>query len=98
MNNFTKETINNLADKLLIGLTEEENELVLSEFDIIDKTCDIVNSIANIKDIEPMTHTLDDFVVELRSDVAEESVPITELLRNAGYVSTREIEIPKVVE
>lgn len=98
MSNFTKETINDLANKLLIGLTEEENELVLSEFDIIDKTCDIVNSIPNIKEVEVMTHTLDNFVVELRSDEAEESVDINDLLRNAGEVSTREVEIPKVVE
>ena len=33
---FTKDIINDYADKLLIGLTEEENELLLREFDVIN--------------------------------------------------------------
>ena len=37
MSKFTKEMVNDYADKLLIGLTDEENELVLKEFDIIEK-------------------------------------------------------------
>ena len=36
MSKFTKEMIDNYADKLLIGLTEEENETVLNEFEIIE--------------------------------------------------------------
>ena len=34
---FTKELVNSYADKLLIGLTEEENKMVLDEFETIDK-------------------------------------------------------------
>ena len=33
---FTKDIINDYADELLIGLTEEENELLLREFDVIN--------------------------------------------------------------
>ena len=33
---FTKELVDSLADKLLIGLSEEENAMVLNEFDAID--------------------------------------------------------------
>ena len=66
MSNFTKEMVDNYADKLLIGLTPEENKQVLEEFDVIDKNCDVVNSIPNISEVEPMTHCLDDFCVELR--------------------------------
>jgi aspartyl/glutamyl-tRNA(Asn/Gln) amidotransferase C subunit len=97
MAKFTKELVDDLADKLLIGLTEEENKMVLDEFSIIDET---INSINNIKDIEkvtPMTHTLDDFEYELREDVAEESVPIEDLLSNCDSYSGREVEVPKVV-
>ena len=83
MSKFTKEMVDSYADKLLIGLTPEENELVLKEFDIIDVT--------------PMTHALDDFEFVLRSDEAEESVPIEDLLRNCDSYEDREIEVPKVV-
>ena len=45
-----------------------------------------------------MTHALDDFVFELREDVAKESIPIEDALRNAGATDGIEIEVPKVVE
>lgn len=98
MSKFTKEMVDDYANKLLIGLTPEENKQVLQEFDVIDKNCDVVNSIPNISKVKPMTHCLDDFYVELRDDIAEESVPIEELLSNCKGVRDREIEIPKVVK
>ena len=94
---FTKEVVDDLADKLLIGLTEEENKMVLEEFEIIDKTINTINEIKDIEKVEPMTHTLDDFEYELREDVVEESVPIDDLLSNCDVHSAREIEVPKVV-
>ena len=97
MSKFTKEMVDDYAAKLLIGLTEEENKMVLDEFDIIDKNCDVVNEIEGISEIEPMTHCLDDFKVELRDDEYKESPAIEDLLANADEVSDREIELPKVV-
>lgn len=97
MSSFTKEVVDDLADKLLIGLTEEENQMVLDEFEVIDKTINTINEIKDIQNIEPMTHTLDDFEFELRDDIPEESVPIEDLLSNCDVHSAREIEVPKVV-
>lgn len=95
---FTKEMVDDYADKLLIGLTEEENKMVLDEFEIIDKTIDVINEIEGINDIEPMTHALDDFSFSLREDVACESIPIEDALKNSGKIEGREIEVPKVVD
>ena len=97
MSKFTKELVDDLADKLLIGLSPEENAMVLNEFDAIDANIDLINAIDGIEDVEPMTHCLDDFVYELRSDEATESVPIEDLLRNSDDVEDREIVVPKVV-
>lgn len=97
MSKFTSEMVDDYADKLLIGLTEEENKQVLDEFEIIDKNIDLINAIPNIKDVEPMTHTLDDFEYELREDVVEDSVDIDELLQNCDKVKDREVKVPKVV-
>lgn len=95
---FTKEMVNEYADKLLIGLTEEENKMVLEEFNIIDENIDLINQIPNLKEIEPMTHALEPFTYTLREDVIEKSVPIDELLQNCDdYVET-EVRVPKVVE
>lgn len=97
MSKFTSEMVDMYAEKLLIGLTREENKQVLDEFDHIDKNIDLINSIPNIESIEPMTHALDDFVFELREDVVEPSVPVEDLLQNCDVVRGREVEVPKVV-
>lgn len=94
---FTKEMVDDYADKLLIGLTDEENQMVLDEFEIIDETINTINDIEGIEKVEPMTHTLDDFVFELREDIIEESIPIEDLLANCDVHSAREVEVPKVV-
>ena len=53
--------------------------------------------IEGIENGKPMTHALDDFVFELREDVAEESIPIEELLQNCKDSTGREVQVPKVV-
>ncbi len=97
MSKFTKEMVDDYADKLLIGLTDEENKMVLDEFDVIDKNLDLVTQIPNIDKVDPMTHCLDDFVYELRDDVVVESVPIKDLLRNSDENDGDEVQVPKVV-
>lgn len=98
MSKFTKEMVNEYADKLLIGLTEEENKQVLDEFDVIDKNIDIINKIPNIELVEPMTHCLDACIYELREDEAENSVNIEDLLSNCDCVRGREVKVPRVVK
>ena len=97
MNKFTKEMVDSYADKLLIGLTEEENTMVLDEFDVIDKDIDIVTTIEGIENIEPMTHALDMYVSSLREDEFEKTPDIEDLLRNAPKKIGREIEVLRVV-
>jgi aspartyl/glutamyl-tRNA(Asn/Gln) amidotransferase C subunit len=72
--------------------------MVLDEFEIIDSTINVINEIPGIDNVEPMTHTLDNFEYELRDDIAMPSVPIEELLSNCDSYQAREVEVPKVVE
>ncbi len=97
MSKFTKEMINDYADKLLIGLSDEENEMVLKEFDEIDKNIDLINTIPNIEKVEPMTHCLDNFEYVLRDDVIVPSPSVSEILQNSDVTEDREIVVPKVV-
>ena len=83
MSKFTKEMVNDYALKLLIKLTDE--------------TINLINNISGISEVEPMTHALDDFKADLREDIADESIPIEDLLSNADYTDGREIEVVKVV-
>ena len=80
------------------GLTDEENNMVLEEFEIIDKTIDLINEIEGIENVEPMTHCLDNFIYELREDEIEESENIDELLANCDDYINDEVRVPKVVE
>ena len=94
---FTSKMVKDYADKLLIGLTKEETKMVLDEFEIIDETINKINGIKDIDKVEPMTHCLDRYITELRSDDVEESIPVEELLKNCDLHTETEIEIPKVV-
>ena len=96
-NKFTKEMVQDYANKLLIGLTKEETNMVLEEFAIIDETINKINDIEGLDKIEPMTHCLDDFIYELRSDIEEESIPVEEILQNCDDKTNREVKVPKVV-
>ena len=94
---FTKEKVLKLADLLIIGLTEEETNMVFDEFEIIDKNINKINEIENIADIEPMTHALDNFDYVLREDVVEDSISKDELLQNSDNNDGDNVVIPKVV-
>jgi len=97
MKKFTKEMVDDFADKLLIGLTPEENKMVLDEFEIIDKNMDLVNKIKGLDSVEPMTYCLDDLYGEFREDVIEESIDVNDLLANSDDTEDREIVVPRVV-
>ena len=97
MSKFKEEMVNDYADKLMIGLTKEENKNTLDEFEIIDQNIDLINKIPNIEKVEPMTHCLDDFEFELREDKVEDSIAIDDLLANCDDATDREVSVPKVV-
>lgn len=94
---FTKESIDILSDKLLIGLTDEENEMVLKEFEFIDQNINLINEIENINEVEPMAFCLDDFVYELREDIEENSESLDDLLSNCDDYVEREVRVPRMV-
>ena len=98
MKEFTEEEIISYADKLLIGLTEEERTNIQKEFDEIEKNMDLINQIPNIKDTEPLSYPFEMIIDDLRSDdEVMEEIPIDDLLRNCDQYEGREVEVPKVV-
>ncbi len=98
MSNFTKEKIDKYANDLLIGLTDDERDMIQKEFDTIEKNMDLINKIPNIKDIEPLSYPFEMYVDDLREDSQEgEIIDIEDLLSNCDDVEGREVEVPKVV-
>lgn len=95
--NFTKEKIKKLADLLMIGLTEDEANMVLDEFASIDKNIAKVTEIDGLEFVDAMTHALDNFYYELRNDEVMESIDRCELLQNSKDNDGVEVILPKVV-
>ena len=96
-NKFTKVMVKDYANKLLIGLTEEETNMVLEEFIIIDEHINKINDIKGLENTEPMTHCLDRYITELRDDTPEETQDINDILSNCDLHNDREVKLPKVV-
>lgn len=97
MSKFTKEMVKDYADKLLIGLSLKEIDLILSEFDIINEKMELITKIKDIEKVIPKTHGLDNFSYTLREDKVIDSPSIDKLLSNASKVEGRKIEVLKVV-
>lgn len=97
MSTFTKEMVNKYANDLLIGLSDEENKMVLDEFTFIEKNMDLINDISSIEEVEPMTHPFDLYLAKLDEDKEIESIPVADALRNSDKVVANSIEVPKVV-
>lgn len=94
---FTKEKINDYADKLLIGLSDEECNTLLEEFDVIRENMEIISNIENISEVEPQSFPCEFKISSLREDIAKESLPIEDILANCDQSIDRMVEVPKVV-
>ena len=97
MSKFSEEEIKNYADKLLIGLTDEETKLFVKQFETIDERMEAITKIPNISEVEPMTHCLDNFECVPLEDEPAENISIEEILQNCDKYDDREVKIPKVV-
>ncbi len=94
---FTREMMIDYADKLLIGLSDEEINTLLSEFDVINENMELIDKIPGIEKVEPQSFPTDYTISSLREDKAEESLPIEDILRNCDGQIDRMVEVPKVV-
>lgn len=97
MSKFTKEMVYDYADKLLIGLTDEENRDILNEFKVIEENMNLINEIDGISNVEPMHYPFD-IDVDLRDENKIENDNVDELLKNSDKINDREIEVVTVVE
>lgn len=95
---FTKDIINDYADKLLIGLTEEENTLLLREFDVINDNMAKINNVKGLENIEPLHFPQDLRVKEISDGKISRMIDIDDALKNCDDYIDREVEIIRVVK
>lgn len=94
-----KEKLKKYANKLMFDMDEKEYETLQEEFQIILKQMDIIGTIPNISDVNPMTFPfrLDDERY-LREDEIGDYLAVGEVLENAKHQVNDQVKVPKVVE
>ena len=97
MPKITKETIDECASNMMFKISEEENEMILQEFDAILAQMDFLSKIPGIDEVTPLTFTNDTINTYLREDVPGECLKQEEALKNAKDVVDGQIRLPKVV-
>ena len=93
---FSEEKIDDLADKLLIGLTREENKMIRDEFEEIENKFNSLGEIDGLKDVEPQSYPYE-MILDDICDYSTHEISALEALSNCKNIEGREVEIPKVV-
>ena len=81
----------------MFGLSDEECNTLLEEFDVIEERMEIISNIEGIENVEPQHFPCEFTLSTLRCDEAEESLPIEDILANCDASIERVVEVPKVV-
>lgn len=94
---FTKEMINDYAEKLLIGLTEEETNTLLEEFTSIEENMNLIDKIEGLDKVEPMHFPTNYEISALRDTNNERNIDRDEALSNSADTMEGMNIVPKVV-
>ncbi len=94
---YDLDTLKKCAHNLMFDMTDEQYEVLLNEFVVIDKQMSLLGKIDGLNEVEPMTFPFDVTTDELREDVAGACLNKEDVLRNAKDTEQGQIRIPKVV-
>lgn len=95
---FTKDIINDYADKLLIGLSDEETNLLVKEFDVINDNMAKINDVKGLESVTPLHFPQDLKTKRIRNGKTLRMIDIDDALKNCDDYIDREVEIVKVVK
>lgn len=97
MKEVNKELLKNAAQGLMFEMEDEELDLLLEEFDVIQKQIEILGNADDLNTYSPMTFPFPCETTFLREDVPLKSLTKEEALRNAKNKAQGQIKLPKVV-
>lgn len=98
MKKVTKEVLQESANRIMIRLTDEELNNLLSDFDNIISQMKLIGDIPGVDDVEPMVFPFDVTSDFLREDEVEKPLPREDALKNTHDVVDGQIRLPKVVK
>ena len=85
------------ANNLMFDMSDEQYDVLLSEFDVITQQMSLLGEIEGLENVEPMTFPYEIYTDFLREDEPLESISKEDALRNAKDVVDGQIKLPKVV-
>ena len=85
-----------LANQLRFSLSDAEAQDIKNEFDVLIDQMDLLNKI-DTEGIEPMVYPFDEETSFMREDVADQVLPVQEVLKNAPKVKNGFFVTQKVV-
>ncbi len=97
MKTVSKEILKEAASKLMFDMKDEQYDVLLKEFNIIENQITMLSKVPGIDDVTPMTFPFDVANDYLRDDVAELPLKQEDALKNASNVVDGQIRLPKVV-
>lgn len=95
MKRLDEQEVKDLATQLRFSLTIEEANDIKNEFDVLLEQIDLLNKI-DTEGVEPMVYPFDQETSFLREDVADQVLPVQEVLKNApktknGFFVTQKV-------
>ena len=97
MKKINKETLKIAANKLMFDMSEQEYEILLKEFEVLESQMNLIAEIEGIDEAEPMTFPFEVTTSFLREDEPATPLIRDEALKNAKDVVDGQIRLPKVV-
>ncbi|MCF0117276.1 MAG: Asp-tRNA(Asn)/Glu-tRNA(Gln) amidotransferase GatCAB subunit C [Bacilli bacterium] len=97
MDKVNKETLKKCARGLMFDMTEEQYDVLESEFDLVLEQMKLMDCDGDLNDYSPMTFPFDVTTDFLREDDVTETITREEALSNAKEILDNQIKLPKVV-
>jgi len=95
---MNKKSLEELANKLMFTMADDEYDTLAQEFEIILKQMDLIGKIDGISEVEPLIYPFPPVDVKFREDEVCEELEIDEILLNSGGNLYNQVKLPKVVE
>lgn len=90
------ETLEKLALKLNLTMSESEYNTLLDEFNIMLEQMNNIDAIEGISEVEPMSFPFP-VTYTLKSDDVVDNMPCEDVLSNSSEVFDKRVVVPKVV-
>jgi len=97
MKAVNKDVLKDAANRLLFDMSDEQYDMLLEEFHIIQTQFELIGKIKGVDETTPMTFSFDVTISLMREDVPSTPLSRDEVLKNAKSVQDGQIKLPKVV-